>query len=94
MGIGITNQRETRSSGISDGQAGLQRQYLAVPPLYRRDQTQAEGASEIIRKKTGLSPDAYFCDNQDPWILRNVPGTRVAAARRRANCSSARWILG
>ena len=45
-----------------------------MPPHRRR-----EGASEIIRKKTGLIPDAYFCGSKIQWILRNVPGTRVAA---------------
>ena len=43
------------------------------------ERLKAEGASEIIRKKTGLIPDAYFCGSKIQWILRNVPGTRVAA---------------
>ena len=33
----------------------------------------------MIREKTGLVPDAYFCATKIQWILRNVPGARVAA---------------
>ena len=81
VGIGITNQRETTI--IWDKATGKP-VCNAIVWQCRRTATEierlkAEGASEIIRKKTGLIPDAYFCGSKIQWILRNVPGTRVAA---------------
>lgn len=79
--IGITNQRETT---IVWDKATGKPIYNAIVWQCRRtaaeiERLKAEGASEIIRKKTGLIPDAYFCGSKIQWILRNVPGTRVAA---------------
>ena len=80
-GIGITNQRETTI--IWDKATGKPVCNAIVWQCRRTaaeiERLKAEGASEIIRKKTGLIPDAYFCGSKIQWILRNVPGTRVAA---------------
>ena len=81
VGIGITNQRETTI--IWDKATGKPVCNAIVWQCRRTaaeiERLRAEGASEIIRKKTGLIPDAYFCGSKIQWILRNVPGTRVAA---------------
>ena len=81
VGIGITNQRETTI--IWDKTTGKPVCNAIVWQCRRTaaeiERLKAEGASEIIRKKTGLIPDAYFCGSKIQWILRNVPGTRVAA---------------
>ena len=80
VGIGITNQRETTI--IWDKATGKPVCNAIVWQCRRTaaeiERLKAEGASEIIRKKTGLIPDAYFCGSKIQWILRNVPGTRVA----------------
>ena len=81
VGIGITNQRETTI--IWDKVTGKPVCNAIVWQCRRTaaeiERLKAEGASEIIRKKTGLIPDAYFCGSKIQWILRNVPGARVAA---------------
>ena len=81
VGIGSTNQRETTI--IWDKATGKPVCNAIVWQCRRTaaeiERLKAEGASEIIRKKTGLIPDAYFCGSKIQWILRNVPGTRVAA---------------
>ena len=81
VGIGITNQRETTI--IWDKATGKPVCNAIVWQCRRTaaeiERLKAEGASEIICKKTGLIPDAYFCGSKIQWILRNVPGTRVAA---------------
>ena len=81
VGIGFTNQRETTI--IWDKATGKPVCNAIVWQCRRTaaeiERLKAEGASEIIRKKTGLIPDAYFCGSKIQWILRNVPGTRVAA---------------
>lgn len=81
VGIGITNQRETTI--IWDKATGKPVCNAIVWQCRRTaaeiERLKAEGASEIIRKKTGLIPDAYFCGSKIQWILRNVPGARVAA---------------
>ena len=81
LGIGITNQRETTI--IWDKATGKPVCNAIVWQCRRTaaeiERLKAEGASEIIRKKTGLIPDAYFCGSKIQWILRNVPGARVAA---------------
>ena len=38
-----------------------------------------DGMSELVRKKTGLIPDAYFSGTKLKWILDNVPGARQKA---------------
>lgn len=69
--IGITNQRETtlvwdRKSGETVGNAIVwqcRRTASYVEELKNR------GKSELIRKKTGLVPDAYFSGTKIAWIL-------------------------
>ena len=81
VGIGITNQRETTI--IWDKATGKPVCNAIVWQCRRTaaeiERLKAEGAGETIRKKTGLIPDAYFCGSKIQWILRNVPGARVAA---------------
>ena len=81
--IGVTNQRETaivweRSTGRPI--------YPAIVWQCRRtaaicDRLKAEGAGEMIRKKTGLLIDAYFSATKIRWILDEVPGAQQRAER-------------
>lgn len=80
-GIGITNQRETTI--VWDKNTGLP-VYNAIVWQCRRtaeqiDKLKAEGYDEIIRKKTGLVPDAYFSATKLAWILDHVDGARERA---------------
>ena len=79
--IGITNQRET--TVVWDKNTGRPL-YNAIVWQCRRTADAcsrlAEGGSAgIIRKKTGLLPDAYFSASKIRWILENVPGARELA---------------
>lgn len=80
-GIGITNQRETTI--VWDKNTGIP-VYNAIVWQCRRTAQQiealkAEGYGEIIRKKTGLVPDAYFSATKISWILEHVQGARERA---------------
>ncbi len=80
-GIGITNQRETTI--IWDKATG-EPVYNAIVWQCRRTSDMIEalkedGFDKIIRKKTGLIPDAYFSASKVAWILENVPGARQRA---------------
>lgn len=80
--IGITNQRETVV--LWDKKSGKP-VYHAIVWQCRRTADQAEelirsGKSEMIQKKTGLIPDAYFSATKIKWILDNVEGVREKAA--------------
>lgn len=79
--IGITNQRETTL--VWDKNTGKPVCNAIVWQCRRTaaeiERLKAEGASETIRKKTGLIPDAYFCGSKIQWILRNIPGAKVAS---------------
>lgn len=77
-GIGITNQRETAI--VWDKKTGIPI-YNAIVWQCRRtadriDALNAEGCGEIIRKKTGLIPDAYFSATKIAWILDHVENAR------------------
>ena len=79
--IGITNQRETTI--IWDKNSGKQ-VYNAIVWQCRRtadiiDELAKEGYKDIIQKKTGLIPDAYFSGSKIKWILDNVAGARERA---------------
>lgn len=79
--IGITNQRETtliweKATGRPVCNAIVWQCRRTAAEIER---LKAEGAAEEIRKKTGLIPDAYFCGSKIQWVLRNVPGAKVAA---------------
>ncbi len=79
--IGITNQRETVV--LWDKKSGKP-VYHAIVWQCRRTADLAEelirnGKSEMIQKKTGLIPDAYFSATKIKWILDNVEGIREKA---------------
>lgn len=80
-GIGITNQRETTI--IWNRETG-EPVYNAIVWQCRRTAEQidaliADGFGEVIQKKTGLIPDAYFSASKIAWILDHVPGAREDA---------------
>ena len=79
--IGITNQRETTI--LWDKETGLP-VYNAIVWQCRRtadmiDALKEDGFDQVIRRKTGLIPDAYFSASKIAWILENVPGVREKA---------------
>lgn len=79
--IGITNQRET--TVVWDRTTGIPI-YNAIVWQCRRtadlcDRLKNSDKSELIRKKTGLIPDAYFSATKIQWILDNVEGARQKA---------------
>ncbi len=82
-GIGITNQRETT---IVWDKATGEPVYPAIVWQCRRtadkiDKLVENGYTDLIRKKTGLIPDAYFSGTKIAWILEEVPGARERAQR-------------
>lgn len=79
--IGITNQRETTI--VWNRHTGKPI-YPAIVWQCRRtaeqiDKLREEGYDRIIRKKTGLIPDAYFSGTKLAWILEHVEGAREGA---------------
>ena len=79
--IGITNQRETTI--VWDKNTGRPL-YNAIVWQCRRTadicgRLAEGGGAELIRKKTGLLPDAYFSASKIQWILDNVPEARAMA---------------
>ena len=81
--VGITNQRETVV--VWDKATGTP-VYNAIVWQCRRtadlaDRLIAEGKRDLIQKKTGLIPDAYFSGTKIKWILDNVPGVRQRAEK-------------
>ena len=81
VAIGITNQRETTI--VWDKNTGKP-VYNAIVWQCRRtapiiEELQKQGKTEVIRRKTGLIPDAYFSASKIKWILDNVEGARQKA---------------
>lgn len=81
--IGITNQRETTI--VWEKETGKP-VYNAIVWQCRRtaemiDALNAEGFDQVIRKKTGLIPDAYFSGTKLAWILNHVKGARERAKK-------------
>lgn len=81
--IGITNQRETTL--VWDKVTGKP-VYNAIVWQCRRTanrivELKKQGYSELIQRKTGLIPDAYFSASKVEWILDNVEGARERAER-------------
>lgn len=79
--IGITNQRETVV--VWDKVTG-QPIYPAIVWQCRRtaelcEQLGSDGATGLVRHKTGLVIDPYFSATKIKWILDNVPGARASA---------------
>ncbi len=79
--LGITNQRETTI--VWNRYTGEPVYNAIVWQCHRTagmvEQLVEEGFGEVIRRKTGLVPDAYFSATKITWILDNVPGARTAA---------------
>jgi glycerol kinase len=79
--IGITNQRETT---IVWNKITGEPVYNAIVWQCRRTSDMIkklnnEGFDEVIRRKTGLIPDAYFSGTKIRWILDNVKGAKEEA---------------
>lgn len=81
--IGITNQRETTI--VWDRNTGKPVHNAIVWQCRRTadiiEELEEEGYAEIIQKKTGLIPDAYFSGSKIKWILDNDAGVRERANR-------------
>ena len=81
--IGITNQRETTI--VWDKKTGNP-VYPAIVWQCRRtagmiEELEKDGFGDVIRKKTGLIPDAYFSGTKIKWILEHVNGAKEAAQK-------------
>lgn len=81
--IGITNQRETTI--LWDKNTG-EPVYNAIVWQCRRtadaiEALKEDGFDQVIRRKTGLIPDAYFSASKIAWILDHVPGARERAEK-------------
>lgn len=81
--IGITNQRET--TVVWDKETGKPICNAIVWQCRRTsdicEKLIADGYGELISKKTGLKPDAYFSATKIMWILENVEGARERAEK-------------
>jgi glycerol kinase len=82
--IGITNQRETtllwnRRTGEPIAHA-IVWQDRRGEPLCAKLRAQ-DGMAERILRSTGLRIDAYFSATKIRWLLDNVPGAHLAAAK-------------
>ena len=81
--IGITNQRETTI--VWDKKTG-EPVYPAIVWQCRRtadmiEKMEKDGMSELVQKKTGLIPDAYFSGTKLKWILDHVEDARKRAEK-------------
>jgi glycerol kinase len=94
--LGVTNQRET--AVVWNRRTGRP-YYNAIVWQDTRTQRIAaalerDGRGEVIRRRTGLRPEAYFSGGKIQWILENVDGVREAAENGEAvfgNTDS--WVL-
>lgn len=96
-GIGITNQRETVIVWDKETEEPV---YNAIVWQDRRtseyiDSVKSDkGVTEMIRRKTGLIPDAYFSASKIKWILDNVPGARRRAEEGKLLCGTVdTWLV-
>jgi len=81
--IGITNQRETtivwnRHTGEPVCPAIV---WQCRRTADRIEELKNDGFAEIIQRKTGLIPDAYFSATKIAWILEQIPGARESAEK-------------
>ena len=81
--LGITNQRETvvlwdRASGAPIHRAIVWQDRRTAEECAR---LKAQGAEELVRRRTGLLLDPYFSGTKIAWILDNVLGARARAER-------------
>jgi glycerol kinase len=82
-GIGITNQRETTIVWDRDSGRPI---FNAIVWQDRRtseycDALKRRGLTNLIQKKTGLVPDAYFSATKIKWILDHIEGARSRAKK-------------
>jgi glycerol kinase len=84
--LGVTNQRET--TVVWNPRTGRPYYNALVWQDTRTDRIAAaldrDGRGDVIRRKTGLRPDAYFSGGKIQWILENVDGVREAVDRGEA----------
>lgn len=83
ISIGITNQRETTIVWDKKTKKPI---YNAIVWQDRRTAKECEklkkrGFEKMVRKKTGLLLDPYFCATKIGWILENVKGAKELAKR-------------
>lgn len=81
VGCGITNQRET--AVLWNRQTG-QCLYPAIVWQDRRTEAFCRslmGSAPLIRRKTGLLPDAYFSASKLHWLMSNIPEARILAEK-------------
>ncbi len=81
--IGIANQRETtllweRATGRPLHRAIVWQDRRGEPMCTQLRGTPLE---VLVRERTGLVVDSYFCATKLRWLLDNVPGARLAAER-------------
>lgn len=79
--IGITNQRETtvvwnRHTGEPIYNAIVWQCHRTADMI---EELKVDGFDQVIQKKTGLIPDAYFSGTKIKWILDHVEGARKSA---------------
>ncbi|HLY53015.1 MAG TPA: glycerol kinase GlpK [Steroidobacteraceae bacterium] len=81
--LGITNQRETtllweRATGRPVHRAIVWQDRRTAPECAR---LKAEGAEELVHRRTGLLIDPYFSGTKVAWLLDHVGGARERAER-------------
>ena len=81
-GIGITNQRETvvlwdRRTGEPIHNAIVWQDRRTADLM---DRWRGGGNDELVRSRTGLLLDPYFCASKLAWLLEHVEGAREAAS--------------
>jgi glycerol kinase len=81
--LGITNQRETtviweRSTGKPIHRAIVWQDRRTAPECAR---LKAQGAEDLVRRRTGLLLDPYFSGTKVAWLLDHVSGARARAER-------------
>jgi glycerol kinase len=81
--LGITNQRETaliweRATGHPIHRAIVWQDRRTADACAR---LRAEGAEELVRRKSGLVIDPYFSGTKIAWLLDHVAGARARAER-------------
>ena len=88
--LGITNQRETvviweRATGVPVHRAIVWQDRRTAEHCAR---LRAEGAEELVRRKTGLLLDPYFSGTKLAWLLDHVSGVRARAERGELACGT------
>ncbi len=94
--LGITNQRET--TVVWDRRTGRPYHNAIVWQDTRTDRIaralEESGAGEVVRRKAGIPPAAYFSAGKVQWVLENVEGVREAAEQGHAVFGTTdTWLL-